>query len=142
MPRTRGNSHPCACLVLIDACYLQTHVLRYIADGTEEMPPGGIYNLPDDQINDETLSMYYESLLEGIPYQTLGDFGPGVAGWSEGDLVFSANEIINVWDEVNFDIILAPFLTDFHSPIGSSPLNRRGPPCCTILYRVLMLMAC
>lgn len=85
----------------LDISVIPRHVVygRYLSDGTEEMPSGGIYNLPDDNINDETLSMYYESLLEGVPYQTLGDFGPDVAGWSEGDLVFSANEIINVWDE-------------------------------------------
>lgn len=72
---------------------------RYLADGSEKMPPGGLYALRDDSINDSTLSMYYESLLEAVPYQTLGRFGPGVEGWSEGDLVFEANEIINVWDE-------------------------------------------
>lgn len=85
----------------LDVSVIPRHVVygRYLSDGTEEMPAGGIYNLLDDNITDETLSMYYESLLEGVPYQTLGDFGPDIAGWSEGDLVFSANEIINVWDE-------------------------------------------
>jgi hypothetical protein len=72
---------------------------RYLEDGSEKMPAGGLYALRDDSINDSTLSMYYESLLEAVPYQTLGRFGPGVEGWSEGDLVFEANEIINVWDE-------------------------------------------